>query len=69
MTHMFVEKKYQRYDFEDLNAYHQNIKLTVEVIPSKFLDTELISEKLHWSSKVPVRYKRNANIGELHRAK
>ena len=23
----------------------------------------------HWSSKTPIRYKRNAAIGELHRAK
>lgn len=22
----------------------------------------------HWSSKIPIRYKRNAAIGELHRA-
>ena len=24
---------------------------------------------VHWTSKIPVRYKRNAIIGELHRAK
>ena len=31
--------------FEDLNSYDQNIKLTIELNPSKFLDTELIREK------------------------
>ena len=69
--------------FEDLNSY-QNIKLTTEVNPSKFLDTELIRGKgsvltqvfnkphkfpVHCSSEIPIRYKRNAIIGELHRAK
>ena len=63
--------------FEDVNAYHQNCNLTVEVNPSKFLDTELIREKgpilmqvfhklnkfpVHWSSEVPIRYKCNAII-------
>ena len=24
---------------------------------------------VHWTSKIPVKYKRNAIIGELHRAK
>ena len=69
--------------FEDLNSY-ENIKLTTEVNPSKFLDTELIRGKgsvlaqvfnkphkfpAHCSSEIPIRYKRNAIIGELHRAK
>ena len=31
--------------FEDLNSYHQNVKLMVEVNPSKLLDTGLIREK------------------------
>ena len=70
--------------FEKLNSYHPNIKLTIEKNPTKFLDTEIIrcsceietevynkSKKLpvHWSSKIPTRYKRNAITGELHRAK
>ena len=70
--------------FEDLNSYHQNVKLMVEVNPSKLLDTGLIREKgsmlmqvfnephkfpVHWSSKIPIRYKRNAIIEELPRAK
>ena len=69
--------------FEKLNNYHSNIKLTIEVNPSKFLDTEImikncIIEKSvavkeskipsHWSSAVPKKYKRNAIIGDLHRA-
>ena len=70
--------------FEDLNSYHQNIKSTVEVNQSKFLDTKLIREKVsiltqvfikpdkfsvRWSYKIPIRYKRNVVIGELQRAK
>ena len=54
--------------FEKLNNYHQNIKLTVEVNSSKFLDTEIMikngiietsavvkESKIpnHWSSAVP----------------
>ena len=70
--------------FEKLNSYHPNIKLTIEKYPTKFLeDTEIIrrgceieakvynrSKKLpvHWSSKIPTRYKHNGITGELHRA-
>ena len=61
--------------FEELNSYNEDL--------TKFMDTELAREKggitmqvfskttklsVHWSSKIPVRYKCNA-IGELHRAK
>ena len=38
--------------FEGLNSYHQNIKLTVEVNPSRFLDTELIREERSILSQV-----------------
>ena len=31
------------------NSYHQNIKLTIELNPSKFLDTELIREFINAS--------------------
>ena len=56
----------------------------LEVNPTKSLDTELVRENgeiamqvfsnstklpVHWSSKIPVRYKRNAITGELNRAK
>ena len=30
--------------FHALNNYHENIKLTTEIRPSKFLDTQLINE-------------------------
>ena len=70
--------------FEKLNFHNENIKLTLEVNLTKFLDTELVTENgeitmqvfskstklpVHWSSKIPVRYKRNAITGELNRAK
>ena len=69
--------------FEKLNNYHTNIKLTIEVNPSKFLDTEIIIKNgiietsvavkeskvcNHWSSSVPKKYQRNAILGDLHRA-
>ena len=65
--------------FEKLNNYHPNIKLTIEVNPSKFLDTEIIvktgiietsvvvkesKRPNHWSSAVPKKYKRNAILGD-----
>ena len=70
--------------FEKLNFHNENIKLTLEVNLTKFLDTELVTENgeitmqvfskstklpVHWSSKIPVRYKRNAVTEELNRAK
>ena len=69
---------------EELNSYDENIELTLEVNPTKFLDTTLVGENggittqvfskltklpVHWSSKIPVRYKRKAITGELHRAR
>ena len=30
--------------FQKLNSYNENIKLTLEVNPTKFLDTELVRE-------------------------
>ena len=38
--------------FYELNNYHQNIKLTIELNPSKFLDTELICKEGNYSTKV-----------------
>ena len=67
-----------------LNSYHPNIKFTLEQNPKKFSDTQIIKENnrietqvlvkkstypVHWSSKVPFRYKKNAIDGELHRVK
>ena len=45
--HRFVDDIYSRHKlgdnvlFEQLNSYHQNIKLTIVVNPSTFLDTKL----------------------------
>ena len=82
----YVRRKKHETDklFIDLNSYHENIKLTLEINPNKFLDTEIIwtnqgiktqvynkAKKLpvHWSLKVLYKCKRNAITGELHRAK
>ena len=66
-----------------LNCYLPNINFTVEVNPSKFLDfnIEIVNGKVetsiyrkpnkilvHWTSKVPKRYKRNAVNGDLNRS-
>ena len=70
--------------FDALSSYHHNIMFTLEQNPKKFLYTQIIKEtnqiktkvfvkksmySVHWSSKVPFRYKKNAINGELHRAK
>ena len=70
--------------FDALNSYHPNIKFTLEQNPKRFLDTQIIKEDngiktqvfvkksmypVHWSSKVPFCYKKNAINGELHRVK
>ena len=67
--------------FENLNNYHPNIKLTIEVNPCKFLDTEILikngiieisvavkESKIpnHWSSAVPNKYNRNATLGKCN---
>ena len=73
-TYMSRKKNDVDKPFEDLNSYDENVKLTLEVNLTKFLYTELVrkngdiaqvfsnSTKLpvHWSSKIRVRYKRNA---------
>ena len=68
--------------FDRLNNYNPNIKLTIEVNPSKFLDNKLTNingaykfniyrknTKLPspWTSKTPKRYKRNTINSDLHR--
>ena len=70
--------------FDRLNSYHANIKLTIQVNPSNFLDTKLanindtykfnvyrknIKLLPPWTSKTPKRYKRNTVNGNLHRSK
>ena len=67
-----------------MNSYHGKIKFTTEVAPEKFLDTKIIYEEdgiktsvyrsdkklpVHWSSKIPKKYKRNAINTDLHRGK
>ena len=72
--HRFVDDIYSRQKlgdnvlFDRLNSYHPNIKLTIEVNASKFLDTKLTNisgiykfnvfrknKKLPWTSKTPKR--------------
>ena len=70
--------------FDQLNSYHPNIKLYIEVNPSKFLDTKLANingtykfnvyrknTKLTspWTSRFPKHYKRNTINGDLHHSK
>ena len=42
----YVQRKKNDVDklFEELNSYNENMKLTVEANPTKFLDTELVRE-------------------------
>ena len=68
---------------QKLNSNHPNMKYTVEVKPEIFFDTKIVYSNdvittevkrnerklpIHWSSKVPKRYKRNAVISDLNRA-
>ena len=70
--------------FNDLNNYHPNINLILELNPKRFLDTNLEFENgilitsVHrketklptpWNSEIPKKYKRNVIIGNLHRSK
>ena len=67
-----------------MNSYHSNIELTIEISPKKSLDTRILrtynqiqcfmyqkekKKPIHWNSAVPKSYKRNAIIGDVHRAK
>ena len=81
---IFTRKKKDEEDslLPKLNSYHENIKFTVEKDLTKFLDTKLDlidgsyntsvnrNRKLpmHWSSKVPKKFKRNVINNDLHRA-
>ena len=68
--------------FERMNKYHPNINFTVEVKPSKFLDTKIYRDsneikciayhkenKLssQWTPAVPKHCKKNVSIGDLYR--
>ena len=66
----YVQRKKHETDkcFLGLNSYHENIKLTLETNPNKFLNTEICTNQgittkvynkakklpTHWSSKVPL---------------
>ena len=79
------KKSQQDVLLEALNNFHPNIKLTIEVNPLKFLDTEIIvnnegvvttqvyrkenKKAVPWVSKIPKRYKRNTISGDLHRSR
>ena len=70
---------------DKMSAYHPKINFTVEQDPCKFLDTKLLIKEdrsyetrvfrkpsklpSHWFSKTPIRHKRNAITGDLHRSK
>ena len=69
--------------FEKRKKCHDNIKVTIEDNPARFLDTEIVRHSsaiitkvhtrskmfpVHWSSKIHLRYKRNAIARELHGA-
>ena len=76
----YVRRKRNTKDelFENLNTYHDNIKLTIEENLTKLLGTEIVRHKSasitkaytrskkftdHWSSKIPLRYKHSAITG------
>ena len=69
--------------FQNFKSNDPNMKYTVEVKPEIFLDTKIVYSNdvittevkrndrklpVHWSSKVPKWYKRNAIISDLNRA-
>ena len=82
----YVRKKKNEKDdlYNALNSFHNNIRLTIENNPTKFLDTHILRNindtfafkvvrkdtKLttHWSSAIPKLYKRNMIKGDLFRA-
>ena len=86
----FVEDIYSRRKlgdnvlFDQLNSYHPKINLTIEINPTKFLDTKITNiigtnkfnvyrknTKLPspWTSKTLKRYKRNTINRDLHHSK
>ena len=80
----FVDDTYEPDElFSKMNSYHPNINLTIEINPSKFLDTNIAGNKneikcfshhkdnklsFNWKSAVPRNYKKNVIVGDLHRA-
>ena len=86
----FVDDTYRRRKknetdelFSKMNSCHPNINLTIEINPSKFLDTKIVRNKnesnffshhkdyklpFHWKSAVPRNYKNNVIVVDLHHA-
>ena len=64
MGDIYNRRKKNEFDkvFQALNNHHENIKLTIEVSPSRFLDTQLINEEGKYIAKV---YRKESKI-HLH---
>ena len=87
----YVDEAYNRRNanqpdelFGRMNKYHPDINFTVEVNPSKFLDTRIYRDNneikciayhtetkllFQWTSAVPKHCRKNVSIGNLHRVK
>ena len=82
ITDIYNRRRKDEFDevIHALRDYHENIKLTIKLSPSKFLDTQLINVEgkyitnvhrkeskitIHWSSKISMRYKRNTITTDL----
>ena len=74
-------KNFEHSCLKKVNDYNLKIKLTIEVSPTKFLDTSLnlnngiydfkvyrktTKQPTHCSSKISKRYKHNMVLGDLH---
>ena len=71
--------------YHELNNYHPNINLTIEINPKNFLDTQVVIKKkkkketaiyrngtklpVPWSSNIPKQYKPNAINADLYHSK
>ena len=83
MDDIYDRRRKHKFDevFQALNNYHENIKLKIELSPSKFLETHLVNVEgkyitkahrkeskvpIHWSSKISKQYKRNTIKTDLH---
>ena len=60
--------------YHELNNYHPNINLSIEVNPNKFLDTQVVTKNRKietdvYRKSIPKRYKGNAINTDLHRLK
>ena len=72
----YVKRKKNDIDelYNALNLYHQNMKQSLELHPTEIIRSngkitiqvynKIKKLPVYWTSKIPVRYKRNAIIGE-----